>query len=317
MDFLSFNAKFPTEKAVVDHYVRIRYHNVITCPHCGEKVYVYRRRKLIKVVQCKNCNNSFSVLKGTIFEHSSTNMIKWFYAIHLFLNAKKGISGYQLQREIKVTYKCAWRILKQLRFAMGNEKNQRLFRTIVEIDETYVGGKPRRIYDENNNVLPKEQRQIKRGRGTKKIPVVGIKERKSGMIYARVMSANEEGKKLSGKQLIAVLDAVCRNKTKVITDDFRGYDILDKETEKGYKRFVVNHSIGQYSAGKGIHTNGIENFWSILKRGWYGIYHHISVKYLQYYVNEFCFRNNHKNDINPFNSLLRQALIKEPERKSA
>ena len=317
MTFLEFNAKFPTEKAVVDHYIRIRYHNILICPHCGSKVMVYRRRKRIKVVHCKNCNNSFSVFKGTIFEHSSTSMVKWFYAIHLLLNSKKGISGYQLQREIGVSYKCAWRILRQLRLSMGNVKNQKLFKTIVEIDETYVGGKPRRQYDDDNNVIPKENRLVKRGRGTSKIPVVGVKDRRSGMIYARVMMANNEGKKLSGKQLIAVLDSICRNKTKVITDDFSGYDILNKETEKGYKRFVVNHSIGQYSAGGGIHTNGIENFWSIFKRGWYGIYHHISVKYLQYYVNEFCFRNNHREDVNPFNSLLRQALIKEPGKKSA
>jgi len=137
------------------------------------------------------------------------------------------------------------------------------------------------------------------------------------MIYAKVMTANDGGRKLSGKQLIAVLGAVCRNKTKLITDDFRGYEILNRDTERGYKRFVVNHSIGQYSAGNGIHTNSIETFWSVFKRGWYGIYHHINVKYLQYYVNEFCFRNNHREDINPFNSMLRQALIKEPGRKFA
>lgn len=317
MTFLDFNTKFPTEKAVADHYIGIRYNNMLACPRCCSKVMVYRYRKRIKVVQCKNCNNTFSVFTATIFEHSSTDMRKWFYAIHLFLNAKKGISGYQLQREMGVTYKCAWRILKQLRLSMGNVKNQKLFKTIVEIDETYVGGKPRRRYDKDNRIISKEYRLNKRGRGTKKMPVVGIKDRESGMVYARVMMGNEEGKKLTGKQLIAVLDSICKNKTTVITDDFRGYDILNKKTEKGYKRFVVNHSIGQYSAGNGVHTNGIENFWSIFKRGWYGIYHHISVKYLQYYVNEFCFRNNHREDRNPFNSLLKQTLIKEPEGKYA
>jgi transposase-like protein len=309
--------KFPNEKAAVDHYIKIRYNNMLTCPHCGSNVRVYRYRKRVKIIQCKNCNNTFSVFKGTIFEHTSTDMRKWFYAIHLFLNAKKGISGYQLQREIGVTYKCAWRILKQLRLSMGNVKDRKLFKTVVEIDETYVGGKPRRQYGGDNNIISRENRLNKRGRGTDKIPVVGIKDRKSGTVYAKVMTPDEYGKKLSGKQLIAVLDAVCRNKTKVITDDFRGYDILDRETEKGYKRFTVNHSIGQYSAGNGVHTNGIENFWSMFKRGWYGIYHHISVKYLQHYVNEFCFRNNHREDRNPFNSLLRQALIKEPRRKYA
>jgi len=91
-----------------------------------------------------------------------------------------------------------------------------------------------------------------------------------------------------------------------MTDDFRGYDILDRKNVSNYKRYVVNHSMGQYSAGNGIHTNGIESFWSLLKRSWYGIYHHISVKYLQNYVNECCFRNNHKEDRNIFNLLLKQ-----------
>ena len=317
MNFLDFNRKFPSEIEVVDHYINIRYNNILTCPHCNSQTKVYRYRKRIKIVQCKNCNNTFSVFKGTIFEHTSTDMRKWFYAIHLFLNAKKGISGYQLKREIGVTYKCAWRILKQLRLSMGNVNEQKLFTTIVEIDETYIGGKPRRQYNADKSIVSREYRTYKRGRGTNKIPVVGIKERFSGLVYAKVMTENEEGKKLSGKQLISVLDSICKNETIVVTDDFRGYDILNKKTEKGYVRFVVNHSIGQYSAGNGIHTNGIENFWSIFKRGWFGIYHHISFKYLQYYVNEFCFRNNNRNNINSFNALLKQALIKIPERKYA
>jgi transposase-like protein len=317
MTFLDFNTKFPTEKAVVDYYVKIRYKNVLICPHCHSEVNVYRYRKRIKVVQCKNCNNTFSVFTGTIFEHTSTDMRKWFYAIHLFLNAKKGISGYQLQREIGVTYKCAWRILKQLRLAMGNIKNQKLFKTIVEIDETYVGGKPRREYDSENNIVQNPVRIHKRGRGTDKIPVVGIKERKSGTVYARVMMPNDQGKKLTGKQLIAVLEAVCKDKTTVITDDFRGYDILDRDNEKNFKRLTVNHSIGQYSAGNGVHTNGIENFWSVFKRSWYGIYHHISIKYLQNYVNECCFRNNHRADLRQFDSLLNQALLGIPLEEAA
>jgi transposase-like protein len=140
---------------------------------------------------------------------------------------------------------------------------------------------------------------------------LGIKDRITGKIYAKVMLPNESGKKLTGKQLISVLDSICKKKVAVITDDFRGYDILNGKTENKYQRYTVNHSIGQYSAGNGIHTNGIENFWSIFKRGWYGIYHHMSVKFLQSYVNEYCFRNNYRDNPKIYDILLKQSVIKE------
>jgi len=309
MTIIEFLQRFPSEKDAINHFFKIRYNNVITCPHCNSKEKIYRYRNRFKFAQCKKCNNTFSVFTGTIFEHSSTDIRKWFYAIHLFLNAKKGISGYQLKREIGVTYKTAWRILKQIRIAMGNKKEKDVFETIVEIDETYVGGKPRRYYDNDNKIVKNPDVIHKRGRGTKKIPVVGIKDRITGKIHAKVMLPNDEGKKLTGKQLISVLDSVCKNKVTVISDDFRGYDILDKKTDNNYQRYTVNHSIGQYSAGKGIHTNGIENFWSIFKRGWYGIYHHMSVKYLQNYVNEYCFRNNNRGNNQIYDVLLRQSVL--------
>ncbi|MDR1219040.1 MAG: IS1595 family transposase [Treponema sp.] len=129
-------------------------------------------------------------------------MRKWFYAIHLILNDKKGISGCQLQREVGITYKTAWRMLKQIRGAMGNRDMKETFDVFVEIDETYVGGKPRKEnkrLDEGGSVIPSDKPKNKRGRGTKETPVVGVKERNSKQVYAQVMLPNEEGKKLSGK----------------------------------------------------------------------------------------------------------------------
>lgn len=141
MHFFEFLETFPTETKVIDYFITKRYPKGIKCNHCGnDKIYA---RQNPKFFDCKACNNTFSVFKDTIFEKTTTDLRKWMYAIHLFLNGKKGISGYQLQREIKVTYKTAWRMLHQIRKAMGNKEHEKFAQTIVEMDETYVGGKPR------------------------------------------------------------------------------------------------------------------------------------------------------------------------------
>jgi len=224
------------------------------------------------------------------------------YAIHLFLNSKKGISGKQLQREIGVTYKTAWRMLKQIRTAMGNNATKKVFEAIVEIDETYVGGKPRKKNRRDDDDPPKP---LKRGRGTKKQPVVGVLDRSKSKIHARVALPNRAGKKLSGKQLLQILNEVTKDDAIVITDEFRGYNILNRTQRV---RLMVDHT-KEFSNGF-VHTNNVESFWAILKRGIYGIYHHVSVRYLQEYVNEFCFRfNNRFNGDKAFDLVLKQAVL--------
>lgn len=120
MTFLEFQHQFPNEKAVIDYYLNIRYPNGVTCNHCKSNK-VYQRHDTPKVFVCHGCHNSFSILKDTIFEHSSTDLTKWLYAVRLFLNSKKGISGCQLQKDLGVTYKTAWKMLQQIKSAMGNE----------------------------------------------------------------------------------------------------------------------------------------------------------------------------------------------------
>ena len=170
MTFIEFLKKFPNDKAIIEHYIKVRYDGKAACSHCGS-LKVYQRKDTPKVFDCNDCGNTFSIFKGTIFEKTSTTLTKWFYAIHLFLNGKKGISGLQLKREIGVTYKTAWRMLMKIREAMGNKEQEPFFETIVEIDETYVGGKPRKDNDHDDNNTPTPN---KRGRGTKKTPVVGV-----------------------------------------------------------------------------------------------------------------------------------------------
>lgn len=185
MNIKSFSEKFPTEEAIIEHFVKVRYKTGICCPHCGCKK-VYHRHTKIKVFQCSECLRDFSIFTNTIFEKSSTDLRKWFTAIKCMLNGKKGISALQLQKEIDVTYKTAWRMLRQIRNAMGNTENEKIFTAIVEIDETYVGGKPRKQSKQAKDKSSKDKDdKNKRGRGTSKTPVIGLKERNSSKVYAR------------------------------------------------------------------------------------------------------------------------------------
>lgn len=287
-----FQEKFPTQLSVIQHYINIRYNGVITCNHCNSNK-VHPRANRPRIYQCEKCNQDFSIFKGTIFEKSTTNLVDWFYAIHLFLNAKKGISGCQLQRELGVTYKTAWRMLKQIRIAMGNIQFQQMFEGTVEMDETYVGGKPPREF------------QNRRGRGTTKTPVVGIRDRFTKQVYAQVATPNCTGQTLTGIQLASILGQVARPGTRVMTDEFRSYRILSR---LGYHHFRINHQ-KEFVNGD-IHTNGIESFWAVLKRGVYGTYHHISFTYLQNYIDEFCFRYNYRNNGNIYDRLLLQTICR-------
>ena len=190
MNFFEFNQLFPSELACINYFITIRYNNQVICRHC-ERSTISHRKDTPRLFQCSSCNNSFSIFKDTMFEKSCTDLRKWMYAIHLFNNSKKGISGYQLQREIGVTYKCAWRMLRQIRIAMGNIKEQEFMGTLIEIDETYVGGKPRKgdkkDNDNNDDNLPKN----KRGRGTNKNVVVGCVDRINKMVFAKLMIKNK------------------------------------------------------------------------------------------------------------------------------
>lgn len=303
MNFFEFQTKFPNEEAVIEHFIKVRYgEGKVPCRHCGCVSKVYHRSKEPKLFHCANCQNTFSVFKDTIFEDTSTDLRKWMYAIHIFLNGKKGISGYQLMREIGVTYKTAWRMLSMIRKAMGNAENQEFIDTVIEIDETYVGGKPRKGKDDNDD-------KPKRGRGTKKTPVVGVVDREGKKVHAKVAKPNKEGKKLTGKQLLEIINEVVKTPLTVMTDEFKAYNLL---ANTHHVHLRVNHQEA-FAVGD-IHTNNIESFWATLKRGVIGIYHHVSVKYLQDYVNEFCFRYNHRvhpNLANPemFDLVLKQAVL--------
>ena len=201
MTFFEFQKRFPNEGAAINFIVAIKYANGYYCPKCGcFHKGIYRNNKRTKVLHCNNCKSEFSVLAGTIFEGTHLDLRMWLYAINLVIVAKKGISACQLQRELGMkSYKGAWRMLQLIRQAMAKEEYNEVFEAVVEIDETYVGGKPRKsnVHTERET----NEKHNKRGRGTSKTPVIGVKERSTGKVHAVVANYNDEGKQLTGKQL--------------------------------------------------------------------------------------------------------------------
>jgi transposase-like protein len=217
-----------------------------------------------------------SPMAGTIFEKSSTQLRTWFYAMYLMSATRCGISAKQIQRETGVTYKTAWRMFKQIRTLMSEDVS--LEGEAVEMDETYVGGK-RRVGS-------------KRGRPAandgKKTCVVGAVER-GGKVIA-IASTDASSKTLHGIAKEYILpDSI------VYTDEWTGYNGLDKVN--GYEHRRINHSAGVYVVGT-THTNTIEGFWSLVKRGIGGVYHSVSKKYLQTYLDEYSFRYNRRDSGN-------------------
>lgn len=296
MNFFEFNKQFATELDCINHFIKIRYNDKPTCNHCGCTEKVYHMAKTPKNFICFNCNNTFSIFTGTIFEKSCTDLRKWFYAIHLFLNSKKGISSLQLKREISVTVKCAWRMLRLIRDAFGNDKDDNnglgsMLKGIVEADECYIGG---------NAINKHMNKRIElKGKHDKQV-VVGMVERGGKVKAFHVESA--EYHVIAQK----VLDNVEHAST-LMTDEHKSYVLL----RNFYHHKTINHSQGKYVKGN-IYTNTIEGFWGTLKRGIVGIYHHVSPRYLQRYINEFAFRYNNRDNGNVFDLVLKQAIFFKP-----
>jgi len=273
MNITTIFETFPTQESCIEHLEKVRWSGKPSCPYCRSQnttPMVNEKRH-----HCNNCNTSFSVTVRTIFHHTHLPLQKWFLAVSLILNAKKGISSRQLARDLGVHRNTAWRISMQIRNAMTQVHQRELLVGLVEADETYVGGKPRK---RSGGEKPK------RGRGTKKTPVFGVVER-GGNVKAEVI----RDRNLSSKRISALVRRHVDVKNSVlVTDEFKGYI--------GIKKFMphktVNHQVW-YVDGD-IHTNSIESFWAILKRGIVGQFHKVSVRHLPKYLDEFCFRYNHR-----------------------
>ena len=286
MNIIDIYKTFPTQNECIKYLEKLRWKNKPICPYCNSDNSTPRPKE--KRHNCNNCNTSYSVTVRTIFHKTKLDLQKWFLAIALILTAKKGISARQLARDLGVNKNTAWYMGMRIRRAMIEQRE--LMNGFIEMDETYVGGKPRKGWNK------KPTAKNKRGRGTKKTPVVGMSKR-GGDVYAKVQH------KLTAENLSRLVrENIDINQATVITDEFKGYIRL----KKFVNHEVINHQVC-YVDGD-VHTNNIECFWSLLKRGIIGQYHKVSIKYLNKYINEFCYRHNNRNNPTLFYSTILKAL---------
>lgn len=290
MNLIQVFKQFPTQASCIYHLEKIRWNNEPVCPYCESTNTNSLQNQLRH--HCNGCRKTFSVTVNTIFHDTRLPMQKWFLAIALILNAKKGLSAKQLQRDIEVTYKVAWSMGHRIRKAMADEDG--LLSGIVEMDEAYVAST--KSHDDDDDNTP-----TKRGRGTKKTPVVGMVER-GGKV--KVQAVGKGDLKFAGLSEI-VKNSVDLDNTTLITDAYRGYSPM--KTLLPHK--TVNHSISYVNGD--AHTNTIEGFWSVLRRAVVGQYHNVSTDYLPRYLDEIVFKYNNRKE-NPalvFEKLLGKMLV--------
>ena len=286
MNLIEVFTMFPTQDACIAHLESIRWGDTPTCPFChSESVARKAEKGRSGRWNCHACHNSYNVLSGTIFEKTRVPLQKWFLAIALTINAKKSLSSYQLARDIKTTQQTALYIQHRIRAAMTD--NDRVLQGIIEADESYVGGKPRRANKKSNH------KPNKPGRGTKKTAVIGAIER-GGSVVAEVATD------LTGKGIVKFLKKhVNMPDSLLVTDEYKGYNAVNDLMAHE----VINHS-DEYAVGD-IHTNSIEGFWALIKRAWYGSHHHYSKKYMPLYIAETGWKYNERKNPNAFESFLR------------
>lgn len=281
--FNQFSKDYPDDAACLAEIMRLRYGNEPTCHECKRKTKYHRIAKR-RAYACQFCGAHVYPCVGTIFEKSTTPLNKWFFAMYLFTTTRHGVAAKELERQLGVTYKCAWRMARQIRTLMSGLDVAGLFGE-VEVDETYVGGK----------------RPGKRGRGAGgKTVVVGLKQR-DGAVKSKVMP---NARRVTVEPFVR---QNVRQGSTVYSDEWWAYRRLGL---RGYDHQTVTHGAREYVRGK-AHTNSIEGYWSHFKRSVRGTHIHVSAKHMHLYLAEFDFRHNARKVPDRMFGLLMRMLHQE------
>jgi len=287
VDILQVFQSFQTQEQAVEYLEQVRWRGRPVCPYChGESIYRHASGdRTGQRWQCSSCHRVFSATVGTIFHGTHIALRDWFLMLALMLNAKKSVSACQIARDLGIRRPTVWSMMHRVRVAMANDPAQKdLLYGIVEADETYVGGKPRKANRKDDRI------DNPRGRGTKKTPVLGVVER-----GGRVIAMPAKPGQLSAKGITKFISRfVDKAGTLLITDEFGGYN----RVSESMLHASVNHAV-QYADGL-IHTNTIESFWALVKRAWYGQHHFYSKKYMHLYIAEACYKYNNRKTANSF-----------------
>lgn len=289
MNLLEFQRKFGSEEACLEYLEQSRWPKDRYCPHCGSiKTYKFADGKLFK---CGDCRKQFTTKVGTIFSDSKIPLYKWFLAIYLATSLKKGISSMQLSRYLGVTQKTAWFMLQRIRFALVKSGNKNLLQDVVEVDETYLGGKGINRAKERRSTEQDYNKQV----------VMGTVQRGGKTKIKHVKSAG-------ARALLPEIQQSVKPDTQIYSDEYGAYKTLPR---LGYPHGTVRHRSNQFRSGD-IHTQTIEGFWSHFKRGINGTYHHVSAKHLQKYCSEYEYRYNTRSisDIERFSEWFANSLCR-------
>ncbi len=294
MSLVELLERFPDDESCRQHLIAIRWPDGVKCPRCQcERVSELPKRRQWT---CLGCRYRFSATTGTIFHKTHIRLRKWFMAIFIVLNAKKGISSLQLNRELKISQECCWHMIHRIREAMRETRGD-LFSGIVQVDEYYHGGAPRQpAVKEKEGPFVTERRKFVKDN----VPVLGFYEADSGDVRTEVIT---DAKRATIHA--AMTDDIDFPNTELHTDEFKSYTKIGRLCRN---HRIVRHK-DRYVAEDGTHTNNIENAWSLFNRAVVGSFHKISTKHLHRYLSEFDSRFNSRRQSSTvfFNRILQQA----------
>jgi transposase len=286
---VQFMKRFPDEAACLEHLKRIRYGERHACEKCGRDAAFYRVKSR-RAYECEHCGYQVYPTAGTPFENTRTPLQDWFWVMFMFCTTRNGVAAKEVQRQLGVTYKTAWRMCNLIRQYMGYVDGDNRIggggggAPVVEIDHAYIGG------------------HDKEGEGDKAI-VLGMAERGGDVVTRHIPDRTR-------KSVVPHLLTWVRHGSRLMSDDERVFNV--PELEAYYRRGIINHSAGEYVRGD-IHTNTIETFWGVVKRSINGTYIHVSKKWLQTYLSEAEFRHNLRKQPHLMFDLLLQAFPRPGE----